>query len=180
MLNDLVDNWDADINFANPGDHVPDIERENRTVQERFRVKIHCLPFEVIPRTMIWYLVLRITKNRSLFPKKTGISKHFSLYLIMKRRVIDFNKEFAVSFGDYVQVYHEEKVKNNNIPRSNDAIYLRAKNSLQEGHEVMDLLTGRMITCNRVEYCKMTRLVIQRVKELAKEQGFQTLKFFNT
>ena len=92
VLNDLVDNWDADINFANPGDHVPDIERENRTIQERFRVKIHRLPFEVIPRTMIPYLVLRITKNRSLFPKKTEISKHFSPYLIMKGRVIDFNK----------------------------------------------------------------------------------------
>ena len=57
---------------------------------------------------------------------------------------MDFNKEYEFSFGDYVQAYDEHVPKNNNVPQSIDAIYLRAEDSLQGGHQVMDLATGRM------------------------------------
>ena len=69
---------------------------------------------------MIRYLALRATKNRSLFPRKSGISKHYSPYSIMKGKTIDFKKEYTVSFGDYVQANHRHEIKNNNIPRSVD------------------------------------------------------------
>ena len=72
------DEWDLDINFSNPGEHVPDIERGNRTLEERFRVQYYRLPFEALPTVMIRYLPLQITKNRSMFPKKEGISKYYS------------------------------------------------------------------------------------------------------
>ena len=40
VLKDLIvsDEWDVDINFSNPGEHVPDIERGNMTLEERFGV----------------------------------------------------------------------------------------------------------------------------------------------
>ena len=43
----------------------------------------------------------------------------------------------------------------------------------------MDLATGRVTSRPRVEKVKMTRLVIDRVKTLAKRQGLKSLKFFN-
>ena len=43
----------------------------------------------------------------------------------------------------------------------------------------MDLATGQMIRRPRVETCKMMRMVIDRVEELARRQGFKTLKYFN-
>ena len=38
LLEELIqsDEWDVDVNFSNPGEHVPDIERGNRTLEERF------------------------------------------------------------------------------------------------------------------------------------------------
>ena len=104
------------MNFSLPGEHVGDIERENWTLQERFRVNLHRLPYLIIPRVMIRYLALRVTKNRSLFPRKRGISKYYSPYVILKSRVIDFKKEFEFSFGDYVQANHIHQIKNNNLP----------------------------------------------------------------
>ena len=38
-----------DVNFSNPGEHVPDIERANRTLEEHFRVQFYRLPFEALP-----------------------------------------------------------------------------------------------------------------------------------
>ena len=93
--------------------------------------------------------------------------------------MVDFNKEYEFSFGDYVQAYDEHAPKNNNVPRSIDTIYLRAEDSLQGGHQVMDLATGRMTRRPKCRKCRMTRLVIERVETLARRQGFKTLKFFN-
>ena len=104
LLEELIqsDEWDIDINFSNPGEHVPDIERGNRTLEERFRVQYYRLPFEALPRVMVRYLSLRITKTRSLFPKKEGILKYFSPHVLLKKQQINFRKEFEFSFGDYV------------------------------------------------------------------------------
>ena len=116
---------------------------------------------------MIQYLALRVTKNRSYFPKKGGISKIFSPYTILKRKQVDFNKEFIYSFGDYVQATDDRNPKNNNLPRSIDAIYLCLAESLQGGHEMMDLATGRMFTRPKVDACTMTRMGVKRVELLA-------------
>ena len=63
----------------------------------------------------------------------------------MKGKTIDFKKEYEISFGDYVQANHRHEIKNNNIPRPVDSIYLRANPSEQGGHQVMDLATRKMI-----------------------------------
>ena len=103
-MKDLIvsDEWDVDVNFANPGEHVPEIKRGNRTLEEQFRVQYYRLPFDALPIVMVRYLPLRITKNRSLFPKKGGISRYFSPHVLFNCHQIDFKKEFEFSYGDYV------------------------------------------------------------------------------
>ena len=55
LLKDLIgsDEWDVDVNFSNPGEHVPDIERGNCTLEERFRVQYYRLPYEALPCFMV-------------------------------------------------------------------------------------------------------------------------------
>ena len=43
----------------------------------------------------------------------------------------------------------------------------------------MDLATGEFITCCRADKFVMTRMVIERVEQLATQQGYRSLKFFN-
>ena len=43
----------------------------------------------------------------------------------------------------------------------------------------MDLATGELIRVTRFDKCVMTRLVISRVEQLAAQQDYRTLKFFN-
>ena len=74
-----------------------------------------------------------------MFPKKEEISKYFSPHVLLGKYQIDYRKEFEFSYGDYVQAFVDLDPKNSPLPRSIDAIYLRALDSLQGGHQVIDL-----------------------------------------
>ena len=66
-----------------------------------------------------------------------------------------------------------------NVSKTRDGIYLRPNNNFQGGHEVMDLNTGRVITCRKVTKIPVTDVVIKAVEAMAHNQGFKNLKFKN-
>ena len=41
LFNRLADNWDISFNYCLPGEHIQDIERLNRILQEKFRVRLY-------------------------------------------------------------------------------------------------------------------------------------------
>ena len=44
-------------NFATRNEHVPEIERQHRVINERARACQHYLPFKVLPRLMLMEMV---------------------------------------------------------------------------------------------------------------------------
>ena len=179
MKEELEDDFQCDTNFLLLGEHVPDIERANRVLQERFRVALYRGPYMIIPRAMIVRLALRVSRHYNYFPAKTGISLHYSTATIISSKQVDYKKELEFSFGDYGQANYDHQFTNNNLPRTIDCIYLQRAESWQKGHEIMDLATGEVITRPRFDKCVMTKMVIRRVEEMAAAQGYKTLKFFN-
>jgi hypothetical protein len=89
---------------------------------------------------------------------------------------LDFDKHCQVPFGSYVQVNQENDPTTTQAPRTIDAIYLRLMKKRQGGHEVMNLMTGQVITRNRIWERPLTDLVIHAVETMADEQGIKTLK----
>jgi hypothetical protein len=57
MMEKVKDNLGVRMNFTNALDHVPEAERNNRTIKERVRAAYHRLPYKALPRTLIRYLV---------------------------------------------------------------------------------------------------------------------------
>ena len=93
---------------------------------------------------------------------------------------MDFEKHCQIPFGAYVQANQENDPKNTNAPRTIDCIYLRpVTQNIQGGHELMDLNSGRMITCQRVWEISVTDVVIQAVERMGEEQGIKSLKLQN-
>ena len=86
----MEEDWKLDFNFAAPDEHIPDIERENRVLQERFRSEYHRLPFKVLPKQTIWALITRCTKNRNLFVQEGGCSKYYLPHMMLSWQNIDF------------------------------------------------------------------------------------------
>ena len=58
VMTDVMDNLDIEMEYAAPGEHVPEAKRNNRVVGERIRAAYHRLPFKVIPRLMLGYLAM--------------------------------------------------------------------------------------------------------------------------
>jgi hypothetical protein len=123
------------MNYAMANEHVPQIERNNRTIQERIRATYHNLPFAMIPKVMIRYLAMTSTD----FPAKGGISSYYKPHNILTGRAIDYSKHYQIPFGAYVQANNESNPTNTNAPRTFDSIYLRPFPNLQGGHELIDL-----------------------------------------
>ena len=78
IMDEVADNLNVDMIYASSNDHVPDIERSNRTVEERYCVAFYRLGFKRIPKVMTEHLTMRVTKNLNMFPAAEGISKYYS------------------------------------------------------------------------------------------------------
>eukprot|EP00980_Cylindrotheca_fusiformis_P023601 scaffold10669_cov67-Cylindrotheca_fusiformis.AAC.1 len=119
-MDEVQDELDVEMNYANPGDHVPEAERNNRTIKERVRVGYYRLPYRKIPRVTIHYLAMVSTRNINMFPAKGGISSHYSPHMILSHRNIDFKKHCQIEFGSYVQASQENDPTNTNHARTID------------------------------------------------------------
>jgi hypothetical protein len=179
MMDKVKDDLGVCMNFTNALDHVPEAERNNRTIKERVRAAYHRLPYKALPRQLIRYLVQTQASQLNLFPAKGGISPYYSPRTILGLATLDSVKHCTVPFGAYVQANHETNQTNSNASRTIDAIYLRPVNSMQGGHELYDLNSGRVITRARVTQIPVTDVVIKAIKRIAEDQGFKSLKFKN-
>ena len=53
MMNKVSDDLDVVMNYTNASNHLPEAERNNRTIKERIRATFQGLPYKAIPRIMI-------------------------------------------------------------------------------------------------------------------------------
>ena len=177
IMDKVSDELGIEMNYATTDEHVPEAERNNRTIKERIRATYHNLPFKALPKVMLQYLAMVCTDQLNLFPAKGGVSAYYSPLVILTGRPYDFWKHCQVPFGAYVQASNEPQPTNTNAPRTIDCIYLRPTRNKQGGHELMDLMSGRVITRPRVVEIPMTDRVIKTVEAMAFQQGIKSLKF---
>ena len=142
MMDEVKDEMDVEMIYASSNDHVPDIERSNRVVEERYRVAFYRLGFKLMPKVICEHLAMRVTKNLNMFPAAEGISQHYSPQTILKKENVDYLRYCAFSFGEHVQAFDENTKTNNNLPQTIDCIYLRPDPESPNGHKLMDLKTG--------------------------------------
>jgi hypothetical protein len=114
MMEKVKDDLGVQMNFKKALDHVPEAERNNRTIKERVWVAYHCLPYKALPRSLIQYLVTTQASQQNLFPAKGGISPYYSPRTILGLPVLDYEKHCVVPFGADVQANHETNQTNSN------------------------------------------------------------------
>ena len=178
LMNPIKDDLDVTMNYAAAQEHAPEAERNHRTIKERFRAHFQRMPYKNIPKVMIKYLVMDVTKKLNYFPPKGGISEFYSPRMILHQTNLDYNKHFRYEFGQYVQAHNDDpKTKNTPAPRTLDCIYLRCMTNQQGGHELLDLASGRVITRHAVTEVPISNTIIQVVEALAKADGMTNIKF---
>ena len=65
------------VNIVGAGEHVGNIERSNKTVQERTRCHVHRLPFSIYPIEIICGYLIKVIKDLNMEIASDGISKKY-------------------------------------------------------------------------------------------------------
>jgi hypothetical protein len=103
LVDPLGNEFNIRMNYANPQEHVPEAERNNRVIEERFRATFHRLPYEHFPRIMVKMLGSESAKKLNYFPSKNGVSPYYSPRMILHQRQLDYEKHCRYALGTYVQ-----------------------------------------------------------------------------
>lgn len=173
LMHQLQDVYNVRMNYANPQEHVPEAERNNRVIKERFRANFHRLPYQKIPNIMVKILTMECAKKLNFFPPKGGISPYYSPRMILHQQSLDYNKHCLIPFGSYVQAHHEPDIKNTQHPRTLDCIYLRYVDNDQGGHNLLDIRTGHTIKRRTVTIIPITKNVIELVHNMAENDNMR-------
>jgi Reverse transcriptase (RNA-dependent DNA polymerase) len=173
LMSQLQNTYNVQMNYANPQEHVPEAERNNRVIKERFRSAFHRLPFKAIPKIMVKILTMECAKKLNFFPPTGGISSYYSPRMIMHQKNLDYEKHCSIPFGAYVQAHTEPDPTNSQHPRTLDCIYLRYVDNNQGGHHLLDIRTGRTIKRRNVTIVPITQNVIELVHKMAENDNIR-------
>ena len=101
------------------GEHVGNIERSNRTVNEGTQFRIHRCLYKRDPRVMVKGCVVKSFKDLNQLSSLNQISQDLSpSTLITGNMCPDFNRINALNFGDYIQVHRDNTPTNTNKTRT--------------------------------------------------------------
>ena len=87
-MDPVMDELQVTMEYAPAGDHVPEAERNNRTIKERVRATFHRLPYKALPKPIMKVLVLESARKLNYFPNKHGISPHYSPRQIVHQQTL--------------------------------------------------------------------------------------------
>ena len=82
--------------------HVGEVERSNRTVQERARACAHGLPFKRLPKLLITSMVHDVIRCLNMLPSPTGVSRSLSPASIVTGVPPPDYTKLTLEFGSYV------------------------------------------------------------------------------
>lgn len=154
------------LNVTSRDEHVPEIERYQRTVKERSRCLYNTLPYTHLPPLLIIGMVHHSVFWLNSFPHPAGISDTISPAQLIVNRQVDFHLHCRVEFGAYVQTHEEHD--NSMGARTLGAIALYPNNNAQGGFYFMNLLTGQRIARQHWDELPVPDIVISRVRSLAR------------
>ena len=72
-----MDDNNIKLDVVPQGEHVPEAERNNRTIGERIRATFHRLPYRMIPKVMLKALAVVSCRQLNYFPAKNSLLEYF-------------------------------------------------------------------------------------------------------
>ena len=133
--------WSFMTNLANAQEHVPEAEHNNCIFKECIHTTYHGIPYKILPRTIICYMVMETTAKLNYFPAKGGCSNYFSPREILHHVKFYYNKLCSVPFLSYILTHDEPQLTNTDHACALDCLFLHAIHTKQGGYECYHPLT---------------------------------------
>jgi len=166
------------IDATGVGDHLEKLDSKVRRIKEMMRSVIAGLPYKISKnriKDLATYVVSRINLkqtqalNDNLAPrvKFTGVQP-------------DFNKEYGLSFGNYVECYDPKSHQESNnilMPRTEPCIPLYPSANCKGSWMFLNLNTGSYVCRSQWKKLPVNGLVVKKMDELAVDQLITTADF---
>ena len=147
-------------------EHVPDAEREIRTLKEHVRGVIANTPYRRFPPRMVVECVVGCNMWKNAIPPRDGIHRMMSPRTLVTGSVIPYGPIMRLAFEAYAQVPTDGN--NTMLPRTVGAVAMRPMGNAQGGARFFALDTGRIVTVKTWTTLPITKDVIDRVHRLAR------------
>ena len=175
-LEAIQDGLKVTLHFSAAQEHVPEAERNIRTVKETIRSVIASIPYAYLLNIMTKMLVIEATNRLNFFVNVNGI-EHYSPRQLLKEPKVDYGKHCQIPIFSYVQAPHEATVYNSQQPRTLDCLYMRPLYTMHGGHQLYHIPTGKLITRHgKLHVIPTPSHVIEKINELGKKQNGSILK----
>ena len=159
---------EIDLNMSVRNNHVPEIERLNKTMKERIRsvytefIRVYGHVSNVLVRKLVYALKLWINS----FHAKDGISATLIPRDMITGQFVDFTKHCLLEFGEYVHTY--EYGDNSMESQILEALAFRPTRNIQGSHYFLNLHTGRIIACFAWTALPVPTLICKLVRRLVR------------
>jgi hypothetical protein len=176
----LVDDFDeAIINVTAACEHVGDVERAIRFIEERARSVVSELPYKhCMPDQFVIHLLYFVT-----FPSDSGVSSIYSPREIVTGMKMDYAKHCKARFGAYVEASDDPTITNTLCSRTSPSIVLGPTGNLQGAVKCYNLETKKIVDRRDITPLPMPDKVVNRVIKLGQRARQQRLgsrlKFLN-
>ena len=123
LMEPLADELNCCIDELPAQAHVPQAERNNRTLKERVRCMYAAMPFTRLCAALVKHMTFDAASKLNYVPVQNGIAG-YSPRSLLNLPSIDYTQHLKTTIGTYVQVHHTPKCTNINELRTLDCIYL--------------------------------------------------------
>ena len=165
-----MNDMNINMQFCNPDDHVPEAERNNRTIKERYRIMYYCLPFNQLPKSLLIKLIYTVVAQLNYLPAQHCVSIQLSPRTIIHQEHTSYKTHGQFSFGQSIQAYSAKKTMNILAPQPLDCIYIKSASNFQNGHIVWHIATNRIITRSRIYIIPISNNIINAVNLKIKQE----------
>ena len=153
---------------AGPGQHVPEIENKIKQTKERVRAHVNYLPFKVAVGVILTWLVYFCVSRINMVPSSASGDRTSPRERFLGRK-LDYQRDLRVGFGDYVQTYSPNIIKNSMTSRTEGAIALLPVGNLAGSCKFFKLATKQVVTQDQWIPLPMPDNVIANMNKFADE-----------
>ena len=156
----------VEIDISGAGDHLPVVDIRIRRIKELARSTIESLKFDM-PTSLMRYLITYCVSRINVMTGTSG--GNVSPRVKLTGRKVNYTKEFALKFGDYVEARNPEVVSNSMQPRTQACIALYPTTSLNGAWKMLNLVSKMIVSRTTFHKVKDNPdYIIQVMNELAK------------
>ena len=127
--------WSFMTNLANAQEHVPEAECNNHILKECIHATYHGIPYKMLARTIICYMVMETKAKLYYFPAKCGCSNYFSPREILHHVKLNYKKHCSMPLLSYILAHNEPTLTNTAHVQALDCLFLCAIHTKQGGYE---------------------------------------------